>query len=80
MIKRAPRKENWIQIRRSLVRKHGRKLGPWGIAVYVAIVSLEDGHADILNIADVLGCSCEDVRQEVGKLADLGLIEYDEEG
>ena len=80
---RDTRNENWMWARRELIREHGDKLGPYGIAVYMAIASCADVKAQTARpsykyIADMIGASRRKVIDAAKTLRELGWIEVRE--
>lgn len=81
---RDTRNRNWLWARRELVRAHGEELGPYGVAVYVALASFADtetqsqSNPSISTVAEMLGCSTTKVREGIRSLYRLGWIDYQE--
>lgn len=81
---RDTRNRNWLWARREIVRAHGEDLGPYGVAVYVALASFADTETQsqskpsINTVAEMLGCSATKVREGIRALYRLGWIDYEE--
>lgn len=75
---RDARDENWLWMRRELIREHGEELGAYGVAVYAALASYADkkqkAFPSYSSIAELLGCSRRKVISCIKQLRELGWV------
>ena len=71
----------FFQVPNSLIKAHGKQIGPLGIAVYSAILMHDYGNdrcwPSQSTIAEHLGCDRKTVNRTISKLVDAGLLELD---
>lgn len=76
------RQPGWLWADRNLIKRDGDKLGPYGIAVYMAIAAHtnnedQSAYPSISTIAKMIHCSIRQVHREIAKLEELGWIQVE---
>lgn len=78
VIVRDDRKHDFFIVDNALIQKHGREIGPYGIAVYSALAMHANGarrcSPSVTSIANEIGACPRQVRAKMRQLAELGLI------
>lgn len=73
---------NWHWAENAILDQYGAQLGPYGLAVYYCLCRFasqaSETHVSQERIAERIGCSVRQVKREVIKLRDAGLIQVDE--
>lgn len=79
---RDTRNQNWLWMRRELLRQHGDEIGMRGVAVYAALASFADSsntaYPSLSTIAEMLDISRPTVRKAIQDLHRLDWIGYQE--
>lgn len=75
---RDDRKHTFFIVDNALIEKHGRTIGPYGIAVYSALAMHANGarrcSPSVTSIANEIGACPRQVRAKMRQLAELGLL------
>ena len=71
----------WIES--TILKKYGKKLGPYGIAVYNALACQADNdtsktYLSAATIAEMTGMSERQAKRELAKIREMGIVDWEE--